>query len=215
MIEINGLEINGKDSLGRREDLSFIVRFQWKTSDHLKEAIQLLLSSRLAALVETESMCQPFSRRFSGTIDDVEFEKIRMQIASNPSTPPTVLVYIAQGAGPAVLERIAENPQTPTTLLNLLSRHPVGAVRAAVGENLNTPEHVLARLVVDEDLDVRYRLAENPLLPHDVLLRLTEDCNPYVAFRAVATMSRAVGGRVVRGDFSDRKSRSDDQQANG
>ncbi len=215
MIEINGLDISGKDSFGRREDLSFIVRFQWKTSDHLREAIQLLLSSRLSGVVETEAICQRFSKRCSESLNDTEFEHIRMQIASNPNTPPAVLTYIAKHAGSAVLERIAENPQTPTLLLDLLSKNEAASVRAAVGENLNTPEDVLDRLVADEDVDVRYRLAENPLLPRAVLLQLSEDGNPYVASRAASTLSRAAGGRLVRADFGDRGSRSDDQQAKG
>ena len=59
MIEINGLDISGKDSFGRREDLSFIVRFQWKTSDHLREAIQLLFPHSLAGPgLSVEDVCQ-------------------------------------------------------------------------------------------------------------------------------------------------------------
>ncbi len=215
MIEINGLDVSGKDSFGRREDLSFIVRFQWKTSDHLKEAIQLLLSSRLSAIIETEDICEHFSKRCSENLNDREFEHIRIKIASNPNTPPAVLIYMAKYAGAAVLERIAENPRTPPSLLDLLSTHAASDIRAAVGENMNTSEDVLQRLSVDEDVDVRYRLAENPLLPRAVLLHLADDSNPYVASRAASTLSRVVGGRVVRADFRDRNLRSDDQQAQG
>ena len=48
MFSTNGHDIGGKDLSGKREDLTFIVRFNWKTSNHLKEAIQVLLAARLA-----------------------------------------------------------------------------------------------------------------------------------------------------------------------
>lgn len=200
MIVTNGLDISGKDCFGRREDLSFIVRFHWKTPDHLKEAIQVLLAARLAS---AETAPKP-SRRRSVVLDDLEFEQIRMQIASNPNTPPAVLAYLAKNATPTVLERIAENPRTPIELLSELASSPIAGVRAAVGENSATPLTVLEQLLTDSDADVRYRLAENPQMPLELLKRLSEDMNPYVASRAASTAARLRSGRILRGEFGDR-----------
>jgi hypothetical protein len=188
MIVTNGLDISGKDCFGRREDLSFIVRFHWKTPDHLKEAIQVLLAARLAS-AENMPSAKPYRRR-NEFLDEQEFEQIRIQIASNPNTPTAVLEYLARNASARVLERIAENPHVPMDLLENLATHSDANIRSAVGDNLKTPASVLVKLVADEDADVRYRLAENPAMPAFILELLTQDENPYVVARATTTMTR-------------------------
>jgi hypothetical protein len=188
-----------KEYFSPREDLSFIVRFSWKSSSHLKEAIQVLLAARLDDS-GTPQTCNP-ERKRSDVLDDGEFIRIRAIIASNPNTPPAVLHYLAKNSNPEILERIAENPRTPVYTLERLARCPVPRVRAAVAENINVSPDILTVLGTDPDDDVRYQLAENPHMPEELLVALSEDANPYVRFRAEATLQRVQGGEVVEGDF--------------
>jgi hypothetical protein len=199
MLFINGLEISGKDYFGRREDLSFIVRFNWKTSHHLKEAIQVLLASRL-----DDATLDRTGRRRSDLLDESELRQIRLHIASNPNTPPAVLSYLAKCDDCLLLERIAENPRTPQQILQRLAQSNSARVRAAVAENSNASADVLTVLGNDPDADVRYSLAENPHLPEELLLGLVEDANPYVSSRASQTLARLQSGDVITGEFGRR-----------
>jgi hypothetical protein len=201
-IEIgNGLDAGRSDFFtSRREDLSFIVRFNWKTSTHLKEAIQVLLNARLEDTGNHRVFTgEPVKR--NNVLAESEFRSIRRIIASNPSTPPAVLAYLAKYSDPEVLERVAENPRTPLATLELLAKSPVASVRAAVAENINVSPDILTMLGTDADDDVRYNLAENPHLPEELLVALSEDQNPYVRYRAEATLQRVAGGMVLQGLF--------------
>jgi hypothetical protein len=201
MIVTNGLDISSKDYYGRREDLSFIVRFNWKTSNHLKEAIQVLLAARLENCLDGKTRTV---RQRSDVLDDAEFQQIRLQIASNPNTPSAVLDYLAKHASAQVLERIAENPRTTPQTLELLAQSSFVSVRQAVAENAITTPDVLTMLATDSSADVRYRIAENANVCRDTLRALTEDSNPYVSFRAAATLARIEGGSVVEAPFQER-----------
>ena len=207
MFSTNGHDIGGKDLSGKREDLTFIVRFNWKTSNHLKEAIQVLLAARLDAVCESNGMTSP--RKKSEILDDQEFHRIRIMIASNPNTPPAVLNYLTRNAAESdVLERVAENPRSPVELLAVLAENEHARVRAAVAENLHTPEDVLAVLINDADPDVRYRLAENPNVGESLLEKLAADANPYVGHRASATLHRLQSGTIVSATFGNGVERS-------
>ncbi|HEY9790178.1 MAG TPA: hypothetical protein V6D22_07260 [Candidatus Obscuribacterales bacterium] len=196
----NRLDVDAKEFFSRREDLSFIVRFNWKTSNHLKEAIQVLLASRLEN-TDTDASVK-VERKRSDVLDDNEFRQIRRIIASNPNTPPAVLAYLAKNSDADILERIAENPRTPLNTLERLARSSSPVVRAAVAENINVSPDILTILGTDPDDDVRYHLAENPHLPEELLVALTEDLNPYVRYRAEATLLRVSGGMVLTGTFA-------------
>jgi hypothetical protein len=197
MMIVSSLGEGGQEFTFKREDLSFIVRYQWKSPCHLKEAIKLLINSRHQ---QEQRQTEPTPQ----ILDASEFRQIRLIIASNPNTPPAVLVYLA-AYGPQdadILERIAENPRTPYCVLEKLARCEHASVRASVAENINATRDILALLAADPEADVRYRLAENPHLPNDFLSALADDSNPYVRHRASLTMLRAKGGQVLQGSFS-------------
>ena len=201
MIIVGGFGEGQQEFTSRREELSFIVRYQWKSPSHLKEAIRMLINSR--KLEESAQSNQPAQE----PLDPNEFRQIRIIIASNPNTPPAVLVYLA-AYGPkdaAILERIAENPRTPYCVLEKLARSEFAGVRAAVAENINATADIIALLLDDSEPDVRYRLAENPHLSAQVLNSLAQDNNPYVRHRAALTMLRASGGHVVEGAFAQQR----------
>jgi hypothetical protein len=202
MISTNGINISVLDCFGRRDDVSFIDQFEWKTSEHLKLAVQVWLASRLAAVSGGNGGAM---RRHHDEANEQEIRQIQMRLASNPKSPPVVLAYLAKNSPSVVRERIAENPQAPGELLYELACDEHSEVRCAVADNANTPRFVLEMLMSDEDADVRYRLAENANLPMELLTRLcAEDSNPYVAARASATLARLSCGRVFRADFSER-----------
>src|SRR5579883_2849922 len=111
MILSDGLSSGTEDELGWRDDLSFIVRCHWKSANHLKEAIQVFLNANLSEAFTAAS--NKVVRSSIDPLDDREFNQIRIQIASNPNTPPMVLNYLSKHSTPPVLERLAENPRTP------------------------------------------------------------------------------------------------------
>lgn len=164
-----------------KEDMEFIMGFHWQTSNHLKEAVHILLRSHL-------------SREGCGggnqprLLDDAEFRSIKLAIASNPHTPPSVLTYLARDPDGRVAQRVAENPRTPGFCLHFLGWHPDVEVRLAVAENTSTWNETLEGLTIDANPDVRFRIAENPNTPGKVLERLKNDANPYVSHRASETL---------------------------
>lgn len=196
----NGFNVDSKQYVSRREDLSFIVRFNWKTSTHLKEAIKVLLASRQNSA--DSSNCVKKTEQRCDILDDGEYHRIRRIIATNPNTPASVLAYLAKHGNTDTLERVAENPRTPLSALEHLARSSFAHVRSAVAENINVSPDILTILGADDDVDVRYRLAENPHLPEELLVALTEDQNPYVRFRAETTLQRVAGGTVIAGPFA-------------
>lgn len=204
MISTNEITISVHDCFGQRDDVSFIDQFEWKSPAHMKAAIQLWLTSRLAAVSGESSSI----RSRNDQLAKEEIDQICMRLASNPKSPPAVLAYLARSADAQLSERIAENPQAPAELLYELACSDVSEVRQAVADNPNTPQFVLELLLSDENPDVRYRMAENPRLPVELLTILcAEDENPYVAARASATLARLSCGRVFRGDFDRVKNR--------
>jgi hypothetical protein len=194
----NTLDPDTRDFYTRREDLAFIVRFHWKSTTHLREAIRVLLAARID---DIRTSTAPAELPSSNVLEASEFQSIRRIIASNPNTPPAVLAYLAKHSEPDILERIAENPRTPLYALQLLAKCPKSSVRAAVAENVNVSADILTILIADPDDDVRYLLAESPHTPEELLIALTEDSNPYVSFRAEATLDKVQGGMVVTGNF--------------
>ncbi len=165
-----------------KEDMAFIMGFHWQTSNHLKEAVHILLRSNL-------------SREGCGganeprVLEEAEFRKIKLLIASNPYTPSSVLVYLARDPDHTIVQRVAENPRTPGFCLHFLGWHPDVEVRLAVAENTSTWNETLQGLVIDANPDVRFRIAENPSTPNAVLEQLRQDSNPYVSHRASETLS--------------------------
>jgi hypothetical protein len=179
-----------------KEDMHFIMGFHWQTSNHLKEAVHILLRANL-------------SREGCGgnnqprILCDDEFRGIKLTIASNPNTPPSVLTYLARDVDPQVAQRVAENPRTPEFCLHFLGWHPDAEVRLAVAENASTWSETLEGLTIDANPDVRFRIAENPNTPDTVLEQLKLDANPYVSHRASETLVSAPGeaAQVLSIDF--------------
>lgn len=187
-------QVGGKTMTGIPEDLSFIVRYSWQSSKHMKEAIKILLSARL------DGSDANSSSRFEEQ-GSAEQREVQLRLASNPETSEEVLDFLRRIGDKDVCERIAINPRSPQQTLEALAEHFDADVRAALSENSLCPITVLYRLSKDEHPDVRLRMAENPNLPDSILEELCDDENPFVAARASESLRRAAGGTVIEGVF--------------
>lgn len=178
-----------------REDMAFIMGFHWQSSNHLKEAVHILLRSHLS-----REGCGGSNR--ARVLDDTEFRNIKIAIASNPQTPASVLVYLARDTDSAVVQRVAENARTPGYCLHFLGWHPEAEVRQAVAENSSTWTETLQGLTIDANPDVRFRIAENPNTPFAVLDQLRNDGNPYVSSRACETLRSPAQAMLITLKFA-------------
>jgi hypothetical protein len=186
-------QLGGKNRQGVPEDLSFIVRYSWESSKHMKEAIKIMLSARLESAEE-------FARHRDGETT-VEQREVQIRLASNPETSEEVLSYLSKIGDSRVCARIAMNPRCPEAALTALANHPDAEVREELAENVNCTITILYRLTKDKHPDVRLRLAENANLPLSILEELREDENPFVAARAAETLRKSSAGTVTEGKF--------------
>ncbi|MBX9689978.1 MAG: hypothetical protein K2X27_24925 [Candidatus Obscuribacterales bacterium] len=189
--------LGGNNLAGVPEDLSYIVKYDWPSSQHMKEAIKIFLSARL------DSDEDEFNSRFEPELSQVQKEA-QLRLARNPETTAEVLAYLRKIADARVCEAVALNPSSSESTLRSLLSHSEPEVRAALTENPHCPITVLYRLSKDEHPDVRYRLAENSNLPNSILEDLIQDENPFVSTRARETTKRLISGSVVEGRFRSR-----------
>ncbi|MBX9721854.1 MAG: hypothetical protein K2X81_10705 [Candidatus Obscuribacterales bacterium] len=179
---------------GMRDDLSFIVRYSWQSSQHMKEAIRILLSARLDH-AESSSYV-----RFDAEPSE-EHKEVQMRLASNPFTSEEVLDYLRKIGNSRVCEQVAANPRCPEKAMISLAKHSSPEVRAQLSENPVCPITVLYDLARDEHPDVRYCMAENPNLPLSILDELSQDENPFISARAHQTLNRSSCKTLIEGKF--------------
>lgn len=189
----NDQQLGGNTMPGGPEDLSFIVKYNWPSPKHMKEAIKTLLSARLDG-------SKSHTERFDEQIE--EKREVHFALARNPETSEEVLNYLAKVGDDKICEYVAINPHCPEATLMSLASHQNALVRAALSENPACPITVLYSLSKDEHPDVRFSLSENPNLPDSILQDLSQDENPFVAMQANKSLRRLSGGSVVSGQFS-------------
>lgn len=125
-------------------------------------------------------------------IDILRFRTPGFQIsslASNPSTPPTVLERLAEDKSADGWDSVAFNPSTPAFLLERLARHRNEDVRASVAQNPAAPTVILELLAEDKKQPVRWWVAANPSTPEFVLERLAQDRNETVRSNVASNLS--------------------------
>jgi YesN/AraC family two-component response regulator len=114
------------------------------------------------------------------TTSEKEETHIRLVLACNPHTAPSVLRKLASDDYAKVRAHVAENPETPADVLEFLADDPSEEVRMSIAENPQAPESILRKLASDTSDDVRLSLANSSKLPPDVLESLAEDQNPFI-----------------------------------
>lgn len=131
-----------------------------------------------------------------------EYFLLLKRIALASEAPAEILAIVAECDCTEMLELVASHGNCAPVLIDQLARHPHSEIRIAAAENRSTSEETLLALVKDDSVDVRYALAENHNLPETVLERLVDDENPYVAHRALKTLSRlrqpGMTGKLLR-----------------
>lgn len=95
--------------------------------------------------------------------------RVRYQVATNRSSPTAAFVALADDVEASVVWRVAGSPLTPAEVLVALeaSQHPF--VYRFLGGNPSTPADVLTRLAASEDFAVLWAVAANPSTPASVL----------------------------------------------
>lgn len=164
------------------------------TSDRdLKDAIYYVLSMNSKLAAQDSERSERFIDRDLLASNQLELADPQMHIvhkviATNDTTPPAILDFLAGVDDECVRIRVAENANTAKDTLTKLSQDACPEVRVAVAENGSND--VADLLSQDECADVRYAIAENTETPQDILIKLQEDENPYVAHRAQQTIQR-------------------------
>lgn len=198
------MDFGGRDDSGNRQDLAFIMQYQWQSPDHLKAAIQIVLSARLHESASRSGGDAKRTTTLATKLQESEQRLVRKVLANNPNTPPAVLCYLAATSDAGIVADIATHPRAPRRLLSELASSAAAEVRQGVAENLHTPEFTLEILAFDAHPDVRYCLAENPRMPSHILKALGGDENPFVAAKSHDTLNRIEGGQVVTRRFARR-----------
>jgi len=118
-------------------------------------------------------------------------------LAGNPSAHAEMLEKLSKSSDSRVRARVAEHPMTPIRVLLALVSDRSPEVRESVSYNPAVTSVLLHQLANDSSEDVRYAIAENLAIPHAILTKLANDENPYVAQRALKTLSRLEVGSAA------------------
>ncbi|MFE4079246.1 hypothetical protein [Paenarthrobacter sp. YIM B13468] len=145
-----------------------------RPEDKLKAAAEWDRSWRESAPIRADLEDMAASRR----------AEVRMQVASDPRTPPDILDLLGGERRSARVRRaVAANPNTPATALALLAEDQDDEVREAVAFNGATPPEVLVELAGSR-MDLALIVALNPDVPIGILDALVGDPDPLVNFVA-------------------------------
>jgi len=108
----------------------------------------------------------------------------------NPHISATLLDELSHATDARVRARVAEHENTSLSTLFRLVQDENAEVRQSIAFNPKRTTTLLQQLAQDSSADVRYLIAEDALVPPAVLRLLSNDENPYVAQRALKTLSR-------------------------
>ena len=108
-------------------------------------------------------------------------------LATNPRTPPHLLIEFAAHPSPEVRAQTALHPQLPARELLSLADDPDPAVRRALAANASLRLPQQARLAADTEPSVRLALADNSALAAPASLVLAIDDSAVVRLHTAAT----------------------------
>jgi CheY-like chemotaxis protein len=164
--------------------------------EDVQEALRLKMNYYIGKPVTTQKLSvlvraifelqNDLGREYSQTNENTQ---VRLVLACNPHTAPSILERLATDSNYRIRVRVAENPETPESLLLKLAKDEHAEVRLAVSDNPKASASMLESLAKDPSEDVRLGLAGNPKLPSKILTMLTEDENMFVASSANKTLA--------------------------
>ncbi len=106
-----------------------------------------------------------------------------LSLASDPSTPASVLASLVASKDQKVRSALAVNPSIGSDEIHALAFDSNDAVRIKLAERTDLPSDVLTALAFDQSRFVRRILAENPACTEDAFKRLVSDSDVYVRER--------------------------------
>jgi hypothetical protein len=183
--------------------LAFSYHFTWGYPDYMREALRLV--SQPGAICDALGIDPNRDltwKQLRIVFEEADSNRVRYMVAGNPTTPSSVLNYLADDKDARVVRRVAENRNTHASTLARLAMTGDDTVRMGICENPSAPELVLLSLTRDPHVDVRYALAENVHAPVSVIELLSLDENPYIASRANRTLKVLRPAEVLAPDFS-------------
>jgi CheY-like chemotaxis protein len=151
-------------------------------------------AAKVSVLIKAIIELQSEEKQVAGGKRGDDETHVRMVLAGNPHTAPSILRKLAEDENVRVRSRVAENPDTPEDVLLKLAKDDHTDVRIGVSENSKVSMAVIDLLSKDSSEDVRMGLAGNPNMPVHVLERLIADENTFVAAEAQKTMQQVTTG---------------------
>jgi CheY-like chemotaxis protein len=151
-------------------------------------------AAKVSVLIKAIVELQSEEKQVGGGKRGDDETHVRMVLAGNPHTAPSILRKLAEDENVRVRSRVAENPDTPEDTMLKLAQDENSDVRIGVSENPKVTAAVIDLLAKDASEDVRLGLAGNPNMPVHVLERLVGDDNTFVAAEAQKTMQAVTTG---------------------
>jgi hypothetical protein len=112
-----------------------------------------------------------------------------LSLASDPSTPASVLSSLVSSHDQKVRTALASNPSLSPDDIHVLAFDSNDAVRIRIAERTDLPSDVLTALAFDQSRFVRRILAENPTCTDNAFKRLVSDSDVYVRERVARQVS--------------------------
>ena len=151
-------------------------------------------AAKISVLIKAICELQSDEKADGGAKRGDDETHVRMVLAGNPHTSPTILGKLAEDTNPKIRSRVAENPETGPDVLLRLARDENADVRVSVSENAKVSLAVMELLAKDTNEDVRMGLAGNPNMPAHILTSLSADENTFVAAEATKTLQAVASG---------------------
>lgn len=208
LLDLNMPRKNGHEVLAEiKEDpelrkIAVVLLTVSQRDEDVMEALKLKMNYYLAKPVTAQKLSVlikaihglQYERELTGHSHAEEERHVRLVLAGNPHTSPSILTKLATDESPRVRARVAENPETPGEVLLKLADDQHPDVRLSVSENPNVPLSILKKLAQDTSEDVRLGIAGNRRTPLAILQLLADDDNTFVASSANGTLSNLPGG---------------------
>lgn len=103
---------------------------------------------------------------------------IRLEIANNLETHPSILSILAEDKEEAIVIAIASNPSTPSPILIALAKSPNLEIRFGIAGNPNAPREALEILADDIYERVRKVVIDHPNVTPGIINQLSELLSP-------------------------------------
>ncbi|MBS2007490.1 MAG: response regulator [Cyanobacteria bacterium SZAS TMP-1] len=209
LLDLNMPRKNGHEVLAdikaddKLRQISVVLLTVSQRDEDVMEALKLKMNyylakpvtaAKVSVLIKAITELQSEEKQVAGGKRGDDETHVRMVLAGNPHTSPTILGKLAQDENVRIRCRVAENPETAPDVLLSLARDENADVRVSVSENPKVSLAVVELLAKDNSEDVRMGLAGNHNMPVHVLEQLVNDENTFVSAEATKTLQAVATG---------------------